>query len=429
MKSKILVLAFFFIAQIGNLFCNEIYVKVSADKETRRQYIFINDFISSDKKDQRPASIKSIISHDLKFDDKLKIEDSDAINKNLLANKNNLDTWLKENIDYAIEGTFDVTSNILKVKVMYIAQNEKFFEKDYNLTDKNLRKLSHSISNDIYFVLTGYKGLFLTQFVFSYSQGLSGTVKELYCMDYDGSEAMKITSNNSISILPSWNPKSRQLLYTSYHLGNPDLFLYDFNAKDTKAISKKQGLNATAEFSPSGDKIAMSMTIAGSPDIVLIDTAGNQLTRITKNKFIDISPTWSNDGSKIAYISDRTGVPQIYVYDLITKDEVPITYNTKYKDSLQWSPNDEEIVFACMLDKQWDICKINVNSKNITRLTENSGNNEDPSWSPDGRYISFTSTRNGKKELFVMKKDGSNAKKIFSTKGTISSVRWSPFYE
>jgi TolB protein len=393
-------------------------------KETeRRQFLLVNDFKTDN---QNLSIIRQNIIKNLNIENIFKIEKTENIQKEFL----NDNDWISRNIDYKIDGHFNNQNKNISIQLFFTKNNEKILDKNYeikSLNDNSLKILANNISDEIYFLITGYRGLFSTKIAFSYTS--TGIVKEIYSIDYSGDNFQKITNNNSISILPSFHPKKNRILYTSYQFGNPDLFIYDINLKEKRTISNKQGLNTTASFNPKGDKIVLTMTIKGNPDIVILDQSGNFIENITKNRFIDISPTWEKDGNKIAFISDRTGITQIYIYDLLTQQTYPITFDTKFKDSLDWSPTNNEIVFSCIDNGKFEIYKINTETKKQIQLTEYSGNNEDPSWSPDGRFICFTSTRNGKKDLFVMNSDGSSQRKIFTSNGEISCPKWSPSYE
>lgn len=419
------------------LHASDIYLNLSASgtKETRRQFVFLKDFENLHKLDpandifDRAKKVYAIVLSDLKVENGFKIEDSLSVKKIISENQMNYDEWIMQNIDYRIEGKFENKTGALHIQLFYVPNKEKIFEKKYILLADNIKPTAHKISDEIYFAITGYKGLHSTKIVFSYILNASKTnVKELYTVDYDGNDLKQITNNRSISILPAWNPKKRQLLYTCYKFMNPDLFLYDFVVGKTSIVSDKQGLNMGVQYSPDGAKIAMSRTINGNLEIVIIDNQGVELKRITQNKCIDFSPTWSEDAKKLAFMSDKTGSTQIYIYDLEADESYPLTFENQDKDSLDWSPVNDELVFSSQNNK-WDIYKLDINTNQITKLTENTGNNEEPSWSPDGQYICFTSTRNGNKELFIMKKDGTNQRRVFTASGQVYSPKWSPLYE
>ena len=424
----------------ANLYCNDIHLNLtasSADREiqSRRKFIFVKDFEISNHLEifdhgvDKAKKVKSIIISDLQLEPSFKVENSSRI-----INNTDYNSWALKNVDYSIDGKFDNKTNILKIKLLYVPNKEKMFEKNFTLSDDNLKLVAHKITDEILFVINGNKGMNSTNIVFTYalkgsSKSSKNNVKEIYTIAFDGNDLTQITDNKSISILPTWNPRKRQVLYTTYKSGNPDLFLYDFEFKKTTVLADKQGLNMGAQYSPKGDEIAMARTVDGNLEIVLIDSDGKQLRRITQNKFIDFSPTWGNDSKNLAFISDRTGNTQIYVCNLESREIYPLTFDANLKDSLDWSPAKDELVFSSLADNVWDIYIIDFKTKQIQKLTENVGNNEDPSWSPDGQYVCFTSTRNGNKELFVMKKDGTNQRRVFAGNGTVYSPRWEPIYE
>ncbi|MCP4482189.1 MAG: hypothetical protein GY817_05305 [bacterium] len=418
---KIIVL--FFILLVVNTFAGDIYLSLRTENqelETRRQFVLLKKF-EVDNPTQRKAEFHDLlfkkIHSNLNLCYEFKVDILDSI---LLANKPN---FFKE-IDYIVEPSVKYgTANTVEIKLQYAPEKELILRKKYSL--QNLDIMANLICNDIYFNITGEEGYFTTKFAFAYEK----TNKEIFIVDFNGKNLKRITRDNSIAILPSWHPKKKALLYTSYKNGNPDLFLIDTTSGETKVISSKQGLNISANFSPTGQEIALSMTFNGNSDIILASFEGQFLAKITNNKWIDSSSAWSNDGSKILFISDQTGISQIYEKNLKTDQTRQLTFDKTFKDSVDYSPVKDEIVYSCLLENKWDICRLDLKSKKIYRLTENQGNNSNPSYAFDGRFLVFTSTRNGKRELFIMNNNGDNVRLVLPLSGSVFAPVWSPLYE
>ena len=49
--------------------------------------------------------------------------------------------------------------------------------------------------------------------------------KEIYISDYDGENQRRVTVYFSLNIAPTWSPDGRLLTYTSYRIGQPNIFL------------------------------------------------------------------------------------------------------------------------------------------------------------------------------------------------------------
>jgi TolB protein len=90
---------------------------------------------------------------------------------------------------------------------------------------------------------------------------------------------------------PDFSPDGREIIYTSYKRGNPDLFRKELFSSAEAVISARRGINITGAYSPDGKKIALAMSKDGSSNIYLIDTAGKLLARLTYGGSINVSPS------------------------------------------------------------------------------------------------------------------------------------------
>ena len=285
--------------------------------------------------------------------------------------------------------------------------------------------LMHRIGNEIVFLLTGYEGIFLSRFAFVNN---STGHKEIYLCDFDGGNVRRITSDESIALLPRWSPDGETIAYTSYKDGSPMVYLHEISSGKIKRISDRKGLNMGGSWMSDGTKLALTLSFDNeNQDIYLIDLSGKILERYTNHWGIDVSPSFSPDGTKMAFVSNRSGNPQIYIKDLKNGNEERLTFDLKYCTSPVWSRLDK-IAFTAMNDGHFDIYTINPDGSNMRRLTEDEDNSEDPCWSPDGRYIVFSSNREAGYHLYIMNSNGQNQRRISYLKGDNTSPNWSPSY-
>jgi TolB protein len=287
------------------------------------------------------------------------------------------------------------------------------------------RTLMHRIANEIISAITGTKGMFLSRLVFV--NNMTGN-KEIYMCDFDGQNVEKLTSYNSISLLPRWSPQGDRIVFNSYKDGAPMVYLMDVASRSAHVISGKDGSNiGGASWLPNSDTLALTLRKSGNPDIFTIDSEGRILEQLTSHWTIETSPSFSPDGTRMAFVSNRSGNPQIYVKDLNTGEEERITFDLKYCTSPVWSKTNK-IAFSVMEDGNINIYAINPDGSNMRRLTEANGNNEDPCWSPDGRYLVFSSNRDGGGyHLYIMNANGQNQRRITFLKGEDTAPDWSSF--
>ena len=290
---------------------------------------------------------------------------------------------------------------------------------------RHYRELMHRLAEAIIMKLTGQGGIFLTKLAFVSNR--TGH-KEIYVSDFDGQNAVQVTHDKSIAMMPRWSPDGSKLLYISYKGGSgPMLYMMDLTMGRSKLISGRKGLNIGASWSPNGTKIALTLSTKGNPDIYLIDLNGKILKRLTDHWAIDVSPVFSPDGKKIAFVSNRSGSPQIYVMELGSGRVERLSFEGKYNTSPSWSKLDR-IAYASMNNGSFNICTIDAEGGEPRYLTQDQGQNEDPCWSPDGRYIVFSSNRTGRYHLYIMTARGQNQKRITYGDGDHSAPSWSASY-
>jgi TolB protein len=287
----------------------------------------------------------------------------------------------------------------------------------------SLRKIVHYMGNAIIAQVTGEKGVLETRI--AYVAKSTGN-KEIHAIEFDGTNAVRITSNQSINISPAWSPDGKTIAFTCFKRRNPDLYLTNVHDKKQRLFLGAAGLNAAAAWSPDGRKLALMMRKGGSSEIFLVSRDGSNLVQLTKTGYNVASPTWSPDGKRLAFVSDRTGSPQIYVMDLTSKKTSRLTYNGTYNASPDWSPRGDRITYCGRLERRFDIFTIRIDGSENLMLTSEAGNNEDPVWSPDGRYIAFSSTRMGSPHVFVTNANGTNQRQITRNQGGETQPSWSP---
>ena len=103
----------------------------------------------------------------------------------------------------------------------------------------NLRRQAHAFADDIVLAITGKKGIAQTKIAFK-------ARSEIYVADFDGHNYQAVTHDSAIVAAPAWAPDKLALYYTSYKLGNPDIFYHDLRTGQRQLIAGYSGLNTSA---------------------------------------------------------------------------------------------------------------------------------------------------------------------------------------
>jgi TolB protein len=304
---------------------------------------------------------------------------------------------------------------------------KQIFAKRYLAPTSDAKTIAHTFSNDVVNALTGLPGVFLTKIAMNCD--MTGK-KEIYIMNFDGTDVKQVTRHRSLSFAPAWHPNGTKIAYSlftrhSNNIKNIDLYEFDLTTNTVRLLSNRKGINSGAAYSPDGKKIAVTLSFQGNPEIFSLDPVTRAVNRMTKSFGFDVDPAWSPDGKSIAFVSSRTGMPMVFTMKADGSQIQRLTYAGKYNATPTWSPQNNKIAFAGWIDKSFDIFIMNPDGTNIERLTKDQGSNEDPFFSPDGNFIVFSSNRTGQKNVYVMNVDGTFVKRLTYGLGSCVAPKWS----
>ncbi|MCP4572032.1 MAG: hypothetical protein GY838_06720 [bacterium] len=271
--------------------------------------------------------------------------------------------------------------------------------KRYRPLPHQLRTSAHHFADQVIHTLTGEPGICLSRIAFSRG---AGDRRDLYVVDYDGENLMRLTANRTLNLCPSWSPDGSRIAFTSYRDGRQGVYALDTSNGQVELVIAQPGLNYGADWHPTGEELLVSLSHSGNPEIYRINPAGEILRRLTVSPAIEISPSWSPGGRDLVFTSDRTGTPQLYIIDGDGAGHRRLTFESRYNDSAVWSPTGDRIAYATRVGNHTQIVVINANGENRRVLTDHRWrNSEDPNWAPDGRHLVFASDRAGAFDLYV----------------------------
>ena len=295
-------------------------------------------------------------------------------------------------------------------------------------TDGAARLIAHKFADEIIFRLGGgIPGIAESEIYFVSDR--SGH-KEIWAMDYDGSNQRQLTHQGSISLSPRISPDGSRLAFSSMTKTGWDILMFSLDLNRVVSFPHFGGTNLSPAWSPDGARLALSSSRGGSSEIYVCDASGGNLRRITASKGPDVSPVWNRKtGAQIAFVSGTTGLPQVYTMEADGTNQQRMT-DQGYAVSPGWSPNGQFLTLAWTRKYgpgepgSSDIYLMDIASKQWVQLTHDGGRNDFPSWSPDGRHIVFQSSRSGKEEIWMMLADGTKLHQLTFT-GRNTQPNWS----
>ena len=397
---------------LKNTFANDqAYIAVGKAK-TRKTIVALTDFQTTAPLKAAADNILKVLKDDLLFMDSFQVSASTSGSEFFTSALITPDAR-------GLQLDFTLTNTL---------KNEAILKKKYSTALSDIRTLAHTLGNDIVQAITGSPGIFLTKIALVCDR--TGK-KEVYVMDFDGSNAKQITKHRSLTLTPAWSPDGSKIAYSAItknrrNVKNHNLYEFDFKTSNIKLLSDRTGINSGAHYHPNGEQIALTMSFLGNPEIFVLNKEKKTVARLTSSAGVDVDPNWSPDGKSLSFVSNRAGQPMVYRMGSNGGDVQRLTFAGTYNATPSWSPKNNKIAFAGWIDGRFDIFIMNVDGTNIERLTKNQGNNEDPSFSPDGNFVVFSSNRAGGKRAYVMNIEGTFVKPLTFGLGDCVSPRWSP---
>ena len=213
----------------------------------------------------------------------------------------------------------------------------------------------------------------------------------------------RLTSEPGVDGDPAWSSAGR-IAFTTRRHGNAELYVMDADGTNPVRVTTSAGDDAMPTWSPSGDRIAFHSARDVSLEIYVVNADGTGATRLTNNAAADYQPAWSSTG-RIAFISTRDHpAGEIYVMDEDGSNVVRLTNNTATESGPAWSPDGSMIAFSRAIDCIYYYYEYSCGQALLVMNADGSGErtlptgdgtsleNMDPSWSPNGDAIAFTQT-------------------------------------
>src|ERR1700691_1398856 len=272
--------------------------------------------------------------------------------------------------------------------------------------------------------------------------------KEIWSMNYDGSDQQQFTHYRTITTFPAISPDGTKIAFTTYpalpssrsasaaqfgkqqNLGQPQIFIHSVETgRKLVYYNQQASMNAASDFLPDSRHLLIYSTANGGfSQIYETDLDGGDLHRITHSTSLEVEPKVNpRTGTDLVFVSGRGGTPQVYKMNIDGTDVSRLTTGEGDAVNPAWSPDGQHIAFAWTRGFEpgnFNIFIMDVASRNVVQLTHGAGRNENPSWAPDGVHVVFSSTRGGKTEIYTMLADGSNVQQLTTQRNNEKPV-WS----
>lgn len=215
---------------------------------------------------------------------------------------------------------------------------------------------------------------------------------EIYAMEIDGSNQVRLTNHPAEDNDPSWSPDGRRIAFVSNRdNGVEHIYAMDSDGRNVTQLTRESNGSHPA-WSPDGARIAFTRN-KGGIQIWVMDADGGNQTRLTHAGF-NVLPAWSPDGRRIAFVSSNKA---INVMDENGNNRESLIRERLPWGNPSWSPDGQWIAFDSEHDFIIQIHVVKTDGSGFRkRLTGGSRNKLRTAWSPDGNTIAYVQEVPGK---------------------------------
>lgn len=411
MKSKYYLILFLPFFLIANEIDKEITVTLKKTEEHPQVYISCDNL-----------KFREILLFDLSHNGKTKGSCAKKEEERQLLEKSPFSTefWARKEYHYVLKITIE--NNVIRATLFSLKTglNSQFFCQQLTGVESSDRRVIHSLSDQVYEMITGEKGISQSQIYYAIQFRDGDKWKsEIWTADYDGKNAHQLTQENSYCINPTLFPMQgkftkNKYLYVNYKLGQPKVYVSSFDKKQGKPFLPIRGNQLLPSLSKSGDRIAFISDAGGQADLFLQAFSpdkgliGKPLQFYSFPFSVQASPTFRPDGKKIAFVSDQGGTPRIYLLSIPSlkneKRATPTCLTKKYRENTcpAWSPDGTKLAYSAKINGVRQIMIYDFITQKEWQLTTGKSHKENPCWAANSMHIIFNTVDPSSSELFLI---------------------------
>lgn len=231
-----------------------------------------------------------------------------------------------------------------------------------------------------------------------------GFVYKVHRLNLDPPEIISLTPG-PMDYWTSWSPDGSRIAYASQSGENMDVFVMDSDGSNRVRLTSESAADTQPAWSPDGLRIAFVSSRDGTEQILTMNADGTSQTRVGKAEGGAQTPSWSPDGSRIAYFeTDGNGTDYVCVMKADGTGRTQIARGVWPS----WSRDGARILYG----GPEGLTTMNPNGSGKSILVE--GDVEFGAYSPDGTRIAYIATENDSVTIYMMTSDGSIRRPLIS---------------
>ncbi|MDR0483814.1 MAG: hypothetical protein LBH40_00850 [Alphaproteobacteria bacterium] len=366
--------------------------------------LLISDFYVDDESATMYENIKTIFTRDIQnsgaFDLRFSYEQIIVDNVDLKNVFSEIDLYPYNHYQYIVVG-----------KVVYLAEDKTYnielsvsnssgevlknvgYKLKSTSNKREITRIAHDISNEIYETTLGLKGYFTSSLLF-----VAGN--QLIMSNYDGEDREVLLKTKGTVLAPSFSYDGKMVVYVDFFEGRSVIYLYDIYFKKAMKLANFKGLSLSPVFSKDNKNIVFAIANEGSTHMYEAQLDVGKMFKLTSGYSINMPGNYSPDNHYIVFNSDRTGTPKIYTLEVKDKSLRRISKELGSYYTPSFSPNSNLILFTKIYKSDFQIGLLSLNGSE--KIVAEDILVESPSWLADGRHIiyQYAYKRSGGKNFY-----------------------------
>ena len=207
------------------------------------------------------------------------------------------------------------------------------------------------------------------------------TAPEIYVMNADGTNQIRLTNNTVQDLYPSFSPDGAKILFVSQRDGNPEIYAMNADGTNQTRLTNNTTADETPTYSPDGAKIVFTRLVSNTGNLFTMNADGSNAAQITNapQGLLDRSPSFSPDGAKIVFERYNSGpfTSELYTINANGTNQtllLPAGINRKPS----YSPDGTKIIYARFVATQFQVRTVSLSGDDQLLFV----NGDRPDWQP-----------------------------------------------
>ena len=221
----------------------------------------------------------------------------------------------------------------------------------------------------------------------AFESSQSGT-SQIYTMDPDGSNVVRLTNSAGEDHAPSWSPNGAIVVFDRTTDAGADMYSINADGTGERRLTTT-AVASVGTWSPDGSRIAFTQSNGpnGQMDIFTMNADGSNVVNVTNALLAsEDKPSWSPNGARLAFMSNRDSASlgtyfQIYTMDAAGGGAVRVSSEPLDAELPSWSPDGTKLLFTSLFATGMSLVVTNVDGSGRSEIASGLAS-PFPHWQP-----------------------------------------------